>query len=331
MNDTSSHLPVCIYCGTSRPADETLCPKCGKPWIDTSISDTSLPPSSVAATTSLQPSSATPPPPPSAIEDTGEFDFDAWTLPPEPKRSKAKWLIPAILLVAVAATAAVIYLDRVDTPTDVPVAAPETTTTLGATTTVATTTVAPTTAAPTTTTTTTTTTLPFPSADTWVTAGDPIPTPQLGLRASGIGPISVGTPLVEVAGTLIASLGEPDLAGFDADLCPSPEWYWLEWGDLRVIFDGYNDDAQFIAYRYGDRVGGSTGAALETLSGIGLGDTVETLTRTYENFTITFETIDGREYFLLEGSTELLLWGPVTSREPSGLIEGIFSPSPCDT
>ncbi|MFV2001111.1 MAG: hypothetical protein ACC654_12180, partial [Acidimicrobiia bacterium] len=37
MSKTSSHLPVCVHCGTARPADETLCPTCGKPWIDTTI------------------------------------------------------------------------------------------------------------------------------------------------------------------------------------------------------------------------------------------------------------------------------------------------------
>ncbi|MCL1598317.1 MAG: hypothetical protein M3094_03975, partial [Actinomycetia bacterium] len=37
MDTTSSQLPICIHCGTPRPADETLCPTCGKPWIDTKV------------------------------------------------------------------------------------------------------------------------------------------------------------------------------------------------------------------------------------------------------------------------------------------------------
>ena len=35
------------------------------------------------------------------MDDTGEFDFDDWTLPPEQPRSKAMWIIPILLLIAV--------------------------------------------------------------------------------------------------------------------------------------------------------------------------------------------------------------------------------------
>lgn len=323
MTDTSSRLPICVHCGTARPADESLCPECGKPWIDVVVGDATPPAADAKATASVQRSSVTPiPPPPHGLDDTGEFDFDAWTLPPEPKSGRAKWLIPLILLIAVGAVWSLVFIERADTDSEPIAAAPETTTTLATTTTAQ-----PTTSTPS----STTTTVPYPSGESWAAAGDPIPTPNLGLRASGIGPITFGTSLGEVAGVLVASLGPADTAGSDTDLCPSPEWYWLEWGALRVFFDGYTNDADFIAYRYEETNPGSSVVSFETLSGIRLGDTVEALQSTYGSYTVSFEVIEGRDFFRLLDGGELLLWGPVTSTEPEGAVEGIYSPDPCQT
>jgi hypothetical protein len=68
---------------------------------------------------------------------------------------------------------------------------------------------------------------------------------------------------------------------------------------------------------------------LETLSGIRLGDTVEVLQSTYGSYTVSFEVIDGKDHFRLLDGGELLLWGPVTSTEAQGTVEGIYSPDPC--
>jgi len=331
MTNTSSNLPVCIHCGARRPADETLCPSCGKPWIDVSVSDMTPPTATtpgvvpVAAADTTQDSTSIPPPPPE-LDDTGEFSFEDWTLPPEPKSSKAKWLIPFVLLVAVAAVWMLVFVNRGGTGSGDTVAAGDTTTTQATTTTSTTTT---TTSTTTTTTSTTTTTVPYPLAGTWQTVGDPIPVTELGLKAAGIGPIALGSSIGEAAGALVASLGEADAAGLDTDLCASHEWYSLRWSDLEAIFDGYADDANFIAYRYETAESGTPDPILETLSGIRLGDTVEALQSTYGSYTVSFEVIKGKDHFRLLDGGELLLWGPVTSTEQQGTVEGIYSPDPC--
>lgn len=332
MTDTSSNLPVCIHCGTPRPADETLCPNCGKPWIDVSISDATPTTGEVAvaaATASTDRQSASEPPPPPSSDDTGEFDFDDWTLPPDPKPSKAKWLIPLLLLIAVVSLWALVFVDRDATDTRGTVAAADTTTTLAtpSTTALGTATTQP----QTTTSSTTTTTVAYPAAGAWETTGDPIAVPELKLKASGVGPVTFGSSITDSAGAFVASLGQADASGLDSDLCASEEWYWLEWGGLRAVFDGYTDDARFIAYRYENAGQDESSPMLETLSGIRLGDTVESLQATYTSYTVSFEVIDGKDHFRLTDGGELLLWGPVTSTEPQGTVEGIYSPDPCQS
>jgi Zn-finger nucleic acid-binding protein len=332
MTETSSDLPICIHCGTPRPADETVCPNCSKPWIDVSVKDAAAAgtvAAAAAATSKRTPEPATDAaPPPPALDDTGEFSFDDWTLPPERKPSKAKWFIPLALVAAVAALWVFVFADSDSSSTDQSVVAADTTTTVAPTTTrIETTTTSP----DTTTTTSTTTTIVYPSADSWPAVGEPIPTTELGLKASGIGPISIGTPITDAAGSLVASLGPADGAGIDSDLCPGSEWYWLDWGDLRGLFDGYEDDSLFIAYRYETDGESEPEPTLETLSGIRLGDTVEMLQNTYTSYTVSFEVLEGRDYFRLADGGDLLLWGPVTSTEPLGIIQGIYSPDPCQT
>jgi len=354
MSDTSSHLPVCVYCGTPRPADETSCPKCGKGWIDVRIDDESsaAPPPSGHHGSAAEPppSTSTPPdapdqdppvapvvvpaaaatvsPPPatpgtSALDDTGEFSFDDWTLPPDKPRSMARWLIPLILLVAVVVVWALVFIDGSSTPTTT--IAAETTTTEVTTTTTATSTTATTS---TTVADTTTTTIAVPPPSTWEPVGDPIPTDELTLRAAGIGPIDIGTPISDVAGRLTASLGEATAATIDG-LCPPAESYALQWDELSAIFDGFGTDATFVSYRFGGPDSTQL-LGLTTLSGLALGDTVADLERIYAQFTIAFEVIDGVDHFRLVDGGELLLWGPVTGTDADDLIEGIHSPTPCD-
>ncbi len=330
MSETTSNLPICIHCGTARPADETLCPNCGKPWIDVTIeqpptaSAAPTPPAAVGATT---PPTAPPPvPAPAAPEprhDTGEFGLDEWTLPPEPPKSKAIWAIPVVLLVGVVGFW--VYFGFINgSGTTTTLAAVETTTTQ-----VDTTTTAPDTTTTSDTSSTTTTTLPpFPSASAWPAVGDPIDQADLGLKAGGIGPIDFGAPLPEAAGILVSSLGEAEAAGID-DVCEPGEAYWLQWGPLRAIFDGTDTDATFVSYRYEDTGAGTAAVDLATLSGIRLGDSVEKLRETYVSYTVTFEVIEGADHFRLVDGSDLLLWGPVSSTDPDGTIEGIYSPSSC--
>jgi hypothetical protein len=333
MTNTSSNLPVCIHCGTPRPADETLCPNCGRPWIDVSVEEATTvgtaTPAGVAATSAEEPPSAQvpSPPPPPPIDDTGEFDFDDWTLPPEPKRSKALWLVPIVVLLGIVALWFTVFVDRdgeAAAPTIAAVSAPSTlavSTTMTVSTTVATTTSS----------TTTTTLVLYPPADSWRPVGDPTLESDLALKAAGIGPIDFGAPINDAAGALVASLGKAQEAGVDSASCPSTEWYWLDWGDLRGFFDGYAQDAKFMAFQYEGDGQGLPDPKLKTLSGIQLGDTVEQLQQTYDSYTVSFEVIDGKDHFRLSDGGALLLWGPVTSTAPQGTIEGIYSPDPCPT
>ncbi len=357
MASTSSHLPVCVYCGTARPADESVCPNCGKPWIDVSIAATNqAPPSqptvppptdegpttelpvaaaaagSIAASSAPSPPPAAgagepAPPPPVTIDDTGEFGFDDWTMPPDRPKSRARWLIPIILLVAVIVVWVLVFLDGGSTPDTTTTVAETTTTIAETTTTVAETT---TTVAETTTTVaeTTTTVAAFPPPSAWPPVGDPIDAAELTLKADGIGPLVFEAPLSEAAGRLTATLGEAEGAGTDG-LCPTGEGYWLQWGELKVIASGFDDDATFVSYRYED-VGSDTELGLTTLSGLALGDTVADLQRIYGQFTIAFEVIEGKDHFRLVDGADLLLWGPVSATDADGIIEGIYSPSPCD-
>jgi hypothetical protein len=335
MTDTSSHLPVCIYCGTPRPADETMCPSCGKPWIDGKIPEASTTEpddvkgavavgTAAAAARSQPPNTekAPPPVPPPSIDDTGEFGFDDWTLPPEKPRSIARWLIPIVLAIAVIVVWGFVFLDRTGTPGTTVASAtaitnPQTSTTQLTSTTVP----------RTTTTSQTTTQIPFPPPASWSPVGDPIASDDLTLRAAAIGPLDIGEPIEDVAGRLTASLGEAEAAGVDG-VCPPEESYWLQWGDLLAIFDSSEPDGTFVSYRYED-IGSDTHLGLTTLSGLELGDTVADLQQIYGQFTITFEVIDGHDYFRLVDGGELLLWGPVTGTDSDDLVEGIYSPTPC--
>jgi hypothetical protein len=337
MTKTSTNLPVCIHCDTPRPADETLCPSCGKPWIDVQVaavapaapSDTPVViAAAVAATAELVPNDGDP-----TVEahDTGEFGLDEWTLPPEPPKRRPLWLIPVVLVMAVMGFWAYIYYADSPTTTTTVVAEPSTSTSTTPSTTVAvqaaesTTTTAPL---------TTTTTVPYPPASFWEDSGQGLSTAQLAMKASGLGPIELGGSLVDVAGQLVTSLGQAESAG-DSDLCQPEEMYWLQWGPLRVIFDGYEPTSNFVSFRYEETDAGEVDVPLVTLSGIGLGDTVGQLQNTYSFYTITFEVIDGQDHFRLIDGGELLLWGPVSSSDSAGTVPGtvlgIYSPSPCPT
>jgi hypothetical protein len=264
-----------------------------------------------------------------AIEphDTAELGLDEWTLPPEPPKRRPLWLIPVGLVAAIMVFWAYVYFaDSSTTTTTVVAEAPTSTSpsTTAPTTTVAvlvnetTTTVPP----------TTTTTVSYPPASAWEESGQGLSTAQLAMKASGLGAIDIGSSLADVSGQLVASLGEAESAG-DSDLCQPEEAYWLQWGPLRAIFDGYEPTSTFVAYRYIETDAGTVNVPLVTLSGVGLGDTVAELQSTYSFYTIAFELIDGQDHFRLVDGGELLLWGPVSSTDSTGTVLGIYSPSPC--
>ena len=328
MSTTSSHLPICIHCGTPRPADETLCPACGKPWIDVTMDEPA--PTVVAAPPQEQTDTVEAPLAAAAAirehgnpDDTGEFDFDDWTMPPEPKRSKAWLLVVAAVLVGAAGIWGFVFLGWGSTTTTTLVASPTTTTVATTTTTTPETTT--TEATTTTTEATTTTTVPYRLPGDFAPGGDPVPVDELTLKAAGVGPFAFGEPLSDVVPRLVASLGQADSATIEG-LCPPAETYALTWGGFVVIFDGWDDDSTLVSYRYGES---DSDPKLATLSGLEVGDTVADLTSIYSQFTVAFEVVDSIEIFRLVDGGDLLLWGPVTSSDASGVVQGINSPTPC--
>lgn len=336
MTRTTSNLPICIHCGTPRPADETLCPECGRPWIDVRIA-TQIPTAAEASQADVPTADTTdvvvPPDPPRPdaqpptveIHDTGEFGMDDWSLPPDPPKNRTVWLLPLALLAAVGAFWAFVYFGGDSTTTSTLVAETPTSTTTSTTTTIPVVVADPST---TTSSTTTTTTVPYPAATDWVAFGDDLPTTELGLKAAGIGPLLFGASIEDVAGQLVASIGQAESAG-DSAVCHPAEAYWLQWGPLKAIFDGYEPGSSFVSFRYEETDDGSANVILRTLSGLELGQTVSQLQATYPQFTITFELIDGRDHFRLASGGDLLLWGPVSSTDSDGTVLGIYSPTPC--
>ncbi len=191
-----------------------------------------------------------------------------------------------------------------------------------------------TTAAPTTTTTPpTTTTLPVFEA-----VGDPIPLEEMTLSAVALGPLEFGA--TDAFGRLVATFDQPTaMATLEGTLglCEDVSGFAASFGPLDAIFTGSVDDAVFVGYRLDEGQDDHPAADLATLSGAHVGDTVADLEAIYPSFGIAYEDVPDDEdipvlSFILirESDGETLLWGPVTSSEPDGIVAGIYSPQACD-
>ncbi len=247
------------------------------------------------------------------------------------------WLIPALIAavaVVVIALFATGVLDGTNETNDT--AASPATTVPAAPTTAAPTTVPPTpttTAAPTTTSssssTTTTTTIPEPSS--LQAVGEAIPIPSLTLKASGIGPIAFDDAAPDAIGRLIASLGEPEetgAAGEELGLCDD-DGRFARWAGLTAVVSGTFADGTFAGYRYEDEAVPTMHLDLATPSGLRIGDSVSMLNRIYSSYQIDYVSSAGTNLFRLSNADGLLLWGPVSSIEDSGQVEGIYAPDAC--
>ena len=207
------------------------------------------------------------------------------------------------------------------TPTTVPptTSAPPTTTEAPATTTLPETTIP-------------TTTIPDPaSVGAW---GEPVDVSRLTLKADAIGPIEVGTPAADAIGLLVASLGPPEaieVAGEEYGLCADEDGRVVRWAELNAIVLGTLDDGVFVGYQYREPTVPTRAIDLATPSGIRLGDDIATLNEVYGRYTLNYETTSGKSTFQLSRDGELLLWGPISSSEDNGRVEGIYSPASCTT
>lgn len=170
--------------------------------------------------------------------------------------------------------------------------------------------------------------------------GEPISLADLTLTVSGIGPLEFGTPAEESIGRLVASLGEPDddtgprTSTGAFGVCVGDTERIVRWGPLAAIVTVDGSGETFDGYRVDISYGGaqSDAADIATLSGLRVADPVSQLESIYgSSFDISYEVDQTLgETFRLTGSSGLLLWGPVTSSEPTGSIIGIYATDVCD-
>jgi len=170
--------------------------------------------------------------------------------------------------------------------------------------------------------------------------GDPIPVNELSMTSSDIGVLDFGDDGDQVLGQLAATFGSPtqDTGYHIGDgtfgECPGDSIRVVQWGPLNVVIGGDTTTNQFISYRMDLSYGGLTSPTrdIATLSGLRVGDQVSQLEETYGGFVIEY-LVDGDvglvfKLFTQRGG-ELLLWGPVESQDPEGLVTGIYSPDSC--
>ena len=116
--------------------------------------------------------------------------------------------------------------------------------------------------------------------------------------------------------------------------CPGDSIRVVQWGPLNVVIRGDAAANTFVSYRMDIRYGGLTSATrdIATLSGLRVGDQVSQLEDIYGGFVIEY-LVDGDVGLVFklysQRGGELLLWGPVESQEPEGLVTGIYSPDSC--
>lgn len=264
-------------------------------------------------------------------------DLAGATPPPRSRRRSQQLLIGGIVLGIVAVWFGVLaWITRDAGETDAgddAAVVPTTVVDPGATTGAVPTTAPPDTTAPepSTTTTSATTTTTMPPLE---SAGDPIPVSDLGLGAFALGPLDFGSPAA--LGRLVASFDQPDsvtpLEGGAQGLCQDETGFAAGWGPLTVIFTGTVGEPVLAGYRLDNTDPTHPASQLTTLSGLQLGDSVADLESTYADFRVAYQEVEGTLSFILVRTSDglTLLWGPVSSEDSDGTVEGIYSPRPCD-
>jgi hypothetical protein len=178
----------------------------------------------------------------------------------------------------------------------------------------------------------------------YVASGEPVAVADLTLAVDGVGPILFGTPAAESIGRLISSLGEVDddsgpvVSTGAFGTCTGELERLVRWGPfVGIVVVDPDGTETFTGYRldlnYGDSDSLSSPAVdLQTLSGLKAGFSVLQLEQIYSSFDIRYEVVDeiGPTFQLYSSNTgNLLLWGPVTSDESTGIVLGIYAPDSC--
>ncbi|MCJ7726885.1 MAG: hypothetical protein MUP76_10935 [Acidimicrobiia bacterium] len=170
--------------------------------------------------------------------------------------------------------------------------------------------------------------------------GDPIPVDELTMTSNDIGTLDFGDDGDQILGRLAATFGAPTQdTGFiigDGTFgeCPGDSIRVVQWGPLNVVILNDGATSTFVSYRMDIRYGGLTSATrdIATLSGLRVGDQVSQLEDIYGGFVIEYlvDSDVGLVFKLYsQRGGDLLLWGPVETQEPEGLVTGIYSPDSC--
>ena len=175
----------------------------------------------------------------------------------------------------------------------------------------------------------------------FVASGEPVAISDLALAVDAIGPIKLGTSAPRSVGRLIASLGTPDedsgavVSTGAYGSCEGATERIVRWGPLVTVIIVDEDRTQTLGgYRLDLSYGGfnSPAADIETLSGLGLGNSVAQLENIYEGFDIAYTDHPelGDIFELRSANTgNLLLWGPLNRSDQSGFVQGIYSQDAC--
>jgi len=196
----------------------------------------------------------------------------------------------------------------------------------------------------------TTTTLPtdttLPAADPYPPVEPSIPVDRLKMITDGVQindndlpNIVFGQDAATAIGRFVASFGNPTDTGWQTStgaygVCAGDLERVLTFGTFAAVvtknggqevFNGYRNDVTF-----GDI--SSDPARLTTLSGLKIGDTVETLQTIYADLAVSFTSDPrlGPTFEVRSASTDsLLLWGPVEGEDASDKLIGIYAPDVC--
>ena len=343
----ASELPVCPWCGQSRqevPAN-----------ADAATTDSAAnegPPTHTE-------SRPAPPPPPPASKSSVTYDLseipgpdedwepvDTWiegTAEPaavEPEESPLRrWAIVGGAVVALLAFGA--FLAEV-LPVDIGSSDPEPVPTAAATATTlppATTTPPVTTSPPPATTVAPTTVAPVAAIE---PIGDAISAGDLRLDEDGLGVLDFGSDGTETVGRLVATFGQPDAdtgvraapAEAGGGFCEGELQRQVRWGSLSVYLSVADDGSQTMASAQVDAADATDpdpGASIESLSGLGVGDTVADLRTVYDGFDIE---VSGGVWDLRAGSDgRLLLWGTTSggASDAENVLTSLRSSLRCGT
>ena len=193
------------------------------------------------------------------------------------------------------------------------------------------------------------TTTSVPATDPYPPVEPPIPVEDLKLITDGmrvndndIPDIVFGTDAETAIGRFTASFGEAtndtgwQVSTGGSGVCVDDPERIVTFGTYAAIvtkpggqevYNGYRQDLTFA-----DDITHPS-ASLETLSGLRVGDTVETLQAIYSGQNVSF-SVDPKlgDVYLVESSSsgKLLLWGPVGGDQPDDIVVGIYAPDICN-